>query len=153
MADLITRRRIIFFLFAAAFVTLSVFFFGRIIPFYSKYPPHQSEEKLQTNDCYLTEPADTLTLCQKCTPYERRTYGKACSATGYKELVLCSKSNIQTVRSCLVPLAVQRKHFWLFESVTFILGILAIASVQSRQKNLDKQMAEKIKRQIGESDE
>ena len=153
MADLITRRRIIFFLFAAAFVTLSVFFFGRVIPLYSNYPPHKSEEKIESSDCYLTEPADTLTLCQKCTPHERRTYGKVCSATGYKELVLCSKSNIQTTRSCLVPIAIQRKHFWLFEGFTLILGIVAIASVQSRQKNLDKQMSEKIKRQIGESDE
>lgn len=153
MADLITRRRILFFLVAVSFVTLSVFFFGRIIPSYSNYPLTPSEDKLETNDCYLTEPADVLTLCQKCTPYERRTYAKVCSSTGYKELVLCSKSNIQTTRSCPIPIAVQRKQFWLFEGLTLIIGVIAIASVQSRQKSLDKQMAEKIKRQIGESDE
>ena len=153
MADLITRRRILFLFCAALFVTLSVFFLGRIVPSYSKYLPTSTEEKLETNDCYLTEPTDVLTLCQKCTPYERRTYAKVCSTTGYKELVLCSKSNIQTTRSCPMPMAVQRKHFWLFEGLTLIVGLVAIASVQSRQKSLDKQMAEKIKRQIGESDQ
>jgi hypothetical protein len=153
MLEILTRRRIIVFLSAVSFVILSLLFFSRIIPSYSKYPPINPEDQQETSDCYLTEPVDVLTFCQKCTSYERRLNPNACSLTGYKESVLCSKSNLHTARSCRIPISVQRQHFWLFEGLTLILGMLAIANVQSRQKTLDKQMAEKIKRQIGESDE
>jgi capsular polysaccharide biosynthesis protein len=154
MVDILTRRRLIIFLFAVLFVILSLLFFGRIIPSYSKYSSKiKTEDQQEINECYLTEPADVLTLCQKCTSYERRVKSKACLPTGYKETVLCSKSNIQTVRSCQVPISIQRQNFWLFEGCTLVIGILAIFTVQSRQKTLDKQMVEKIKRQIGENDE
>jgi hypothetical protein len=153
MLDIITRRRLFVFLLAVLFVILSLLFFNRIIPSYSKYPLKKLEDTQEISDCYLNESVDVLTLCQKCTSYERRSQSNACLPTGYKELVLCSKSNIQTVRSCQIPISIQRQHFWLFEGFVLVLGILAIASVQSRQKILDKQMVEKIKRQIGESDE
>jgi hypothetical protein len=153
MLEILTRRRIIVFLFAVLFVILSLLFFGRLIPSYSNYPSVKPDDKQEISDCHLTEPIDILTFCQKCTSYERRLNPNACSPTDYKESVLCSKSNIHTSRSCQIPISVQRQHFWLFEGFTLILGILAIASVQSRQKTLDKQMVEKIKRQIGESDE
>jgi hypothetical protein len=153
MFDIITRRRLIIFLFAILFVILSILFVGRIIPSYSTYSSIKTEDKQEINQCYLTESVDILTLCQKCTSYERRVQANACLPTGYKEIVLCSKSNIQTVRSCQIPIHIQRQHFWLFEGCTLVLGILAIVSVQSRQKFLDKQMVEKIKRQIGENDE
>lgn len=153
MVDIITRRRLIVFLFAVLFVILSILFFSRIIPSYSKYPSIETEDTKEINQCYLTEPVDIITLCEKCTSYERRVKSKACAPSGYKETVLCSKSNIQTIRSCPVPIFIQRQHFWLFEGFTFIIGLLAIFTVQSRQKTLDKQMVEKIKRQIGENDE
>jgi len=153
MFEIITRRRAIIFLFAALFVILSILFFGRIIPSYSNYSSKKIEDKQEISECYLTEPIDVLSLCQKCTSYERRLKSNICLSTGYKETVLCSKSNIQTVRSCQIPIYIQRQHFWFFEGFIFVLGILAIASVQSRQKTLDKQMVEKIKRQIGENDE
>jgi hypothetical protein len=153
MFEIITRRRAIIFLFAALFVILSILFFGRIIPSYSNYSSKKIEDKQEISECYLTEPVDVLSLCQKCTSYERRLKSNICLPTGYKETVLCSKSNIQTVRSCQIPIYIQRQHFWFFEGFILVLGILAIASVQSRQKTLDKQMVEKIKRQIGENDE
>jgi hypothetical protein len=153
MFDIITRRRIIVFISASFFVIISLLFFGRIIPSYSANSSFKTEETQQISECYLTEPTDVLTLCQKCTSYERRLKANVCSPTGYKEIVLCSKSNIKTARSCQIPIYVQRKHFWFFEGFVFILGLFSIASVQSRQKTLDKQMSEKIKRQIGEADE
>lgn len=153
MVDIITRRRLIIFFLALFFVLISVLFFHRVIPSYSNYSPVKPDEIQEINQCYLTEPIDVITLCQKCTSYERRVQSKACLTTGYKETVLCSKSNIQTIRSCQIPISIQRKHFWLFECFTFILAIGAILTVQSRQKTLDKQMVEKIRRQIGENDE
>ncbi|CAF3430628.1 unnamed protein product [Rotaria sp. Silwood1] len=153
MFDIITRRRIIFFLFAFFFVILSLLFFARIIPSYSKFTSLEINDKQQISECYLTEPIDILTLCQKCTSYEVRSKANGCLPTGFKEIVLCSKSNIKTARSCQIPIHVQKKHFWLFEIFMFILGLFAIANVHLRQKVLDKQMVEKIKRQIGENDE
>jgi hypothetical protein len=153
MFDFVTRRRIIIFFFAFLFVILSILLFGRIIPSYSNYSSLNIEDQQLTSDCYLTEPVDTIALCQKCTSYERRSKAIVCLPTGYREIVLCSKSNIKTARSCAIPLYIQSQHFWLFEGIIFILGLVAIASVHSRQKILDKQMVEKIKRQIGESDE
>ena len=153
MLEILTRRRIVVFLCAVLFVSISLLFFNRIIPSYKRYPPVKPEDQQEISDCYLTEPTDVLTFCQKCTSYERRANPNACLPTGYKESVLCSKSNIHTSRSCQIPISIQRQHFWLFECCTFVVAILAIASVQSRQKTLDKQMVEKIKKQIGESDE
>ncbi|CAF1400951.1 unnamed protein product [Rotaria sordida] len=119
----------------------------------SKYSSMKMDDKQQISECYLTEPIDILILCQKCTSYERRSKANGCVPTGYKEIVLCSKSNIKTARSCQIPIHVQRNHFWLFETFMFILGLFAIVNVHLRQKILDKQMVEKIKRQIGENDE
>lgn len=153
MFDIFTRRRLLIFLCAVLFVSLSILFFGRLIPSYSKLKVPNVKEKIEESECYLSEPADSIILCQKCTSYERQLYSKACSPTGYKEVVLCSKSNIQAARSCPIPIYVQTQRFWTFEGIVLIIGILAIFTVQSRQKTLDKQMVEKIKRQIGENDE
>ncbi|UJR26765.1 hypothetical protein I4U23_008080 [Adineta vaga] len=153
MLDIITRRRLIFFIFAVCFVILSVLFFGRIVPSYSRQTSVKIEDEQQISECYLNEPVDVIGTCQRCTSYQRRSKANACLPTGYREIVLCSVSNVKTARSCQKPIHIQRQQFWLFECSMFILGLLAIVTVQSRQKTLDKQMVEKIKKQIGEADE
>lgn len=155
MLDIITRRRLVFLIFAVGFVFLSVLFFGRIIPSYAPRTSLKPEEEQQQppSECHRTEPVDVIGTCEKCTSYQRRSQASVCQPTGYREMVLCTKSNVKTARSCRIPLQVQRQHFWLFEGLMFVLSLVAIASVQSRQKTLDKQMVEKIKKQIGESDE
>ena len=154
MLDIITRRRLLIFLCAVLFVRSSILFFGRIIPSSSNYPSvRKFEETIENSQCYLTEPFDVLNFCQKCTSYERRVNPNACQSTGYQETVLCSKTNVHTARPCPIPIYVQRQHFWLFEGLTLAIAMVAIWSVQSRQRTLDKQMVEKIKRQIGENNE
>lgn len=153
MFDIFTRRRLLFFLLAVCFVTISIFFFARIAPSYSQYPSIQKEEVQTINECYLTEPVEIITLCEKCTAYERRSKPKVCLPTGFKEVVLCSKSNVKTIRSCQIPIHVQRKTFWLFEGVMLLVALFAVVNVHFRQKTLDKQMIDRIRRQIGEDDE
>lgn len=162
MLEFITRRRLIFGLAALVFVTISLLFIvhlhskvlGRDFSSYYTMPSSTNitdqEEKPST--CYLTEPIDIIGYCHKCTPYEQRSKATGCSPTGYKETVLCSKSNIKTSRSCPVPSHIKKQKFWIFEGIMLLICVLSIASVQSRQKALDKQMVEKIKRQIGETD-
>jgi len=163
MFDFMTRRRLIFCLVALLFVTISILFIAHlnstairhVMPSY--YPFSSSnistDKEQQTSTCYLTEPVNIETLCQKCTSYERRSKAVGCSPSGYREYVNCLKSNIKIYRSCPIPAQIQKQHFWLFEGFIFFTGLLSIASVHSRQKILDKQMVEKIKRQIGESEE
>ena len=153
MLDFVTRRRLIILLCAVAFVALSIAFLGRLTPSHSKQSSIIPDERQPTNRCYLSEPFDRLSLCQKCTSYESRSKVDTCLPTGYRETVLCSKSNVQTMRPCDVPVHIQTQRFWLFESAMVVVGLLAIASVQSRQKTLERQLVEKIRRQIGADDE
>ncbi len=153
MFDFITRRRLTFCLAAFLFVTISVLFIAnlhsKVIPSYGT----SSSLNISTvnNTCYLNEPINEVTSCEKCTAYERRSKVAGCLPTGYRQTVLCTKSNIKTSRSCPMPAHIQKQHFWLFEGLIFIIGLIAIANVHLRQRTLDKQMVEKIKRQIGET--
>lgn len=159
-----TRRRLIFCLIAFLFITLSLLFFAQIhlttiqqfAPFYQNLPSSNTTmEKVQLtgSTCYLTESVEIIEACRKCTSFERRSQAVGCSPSGFKELVLCSTSKTQTYRSCPIPINIQRHQFWMFEFVIFLIALASIANVHYRQKVLDKQMVEKIKRQIGESDQ
>ncbi|CAF2269906.1 unnamed protein product [Rotaria magnacalcarata] len=162
MLDFVTRRRLIFGAVALLFVTISVLFIAHlnstlfdrgILSSYTLYSANSSlNNEQQSNECYLTEAIEVKVFCQKCTSYERRSKANGCSPTGYKELVLCSKSNIKASRSCPVPIRIQKENFWIFQGIVLFIGLLSMASVHGRQKALDKQMVEKIKRQIGDSD-
>jgi hypothetical protein len=164
MFDFITRRRLIFFLVAFLFVTITILLFAhlhstiirRVVPLYDSSSSSSNisiDKEQQISTCYLSEPVQVLLLCQKCTSYERRSKANGCSPNGYREYLECKKSNIKTYRSCSIPAHIQKQHFLLFEGFIFFLGLLSLASVHSRQKALDKQMVEKIKRQIGENQE
>ena len=153
MFDFITRRRLTILLLALLFVIVSILFLHRLKPSNRQYVSTSKNDQSQVSNCHETEPSDIITLCQKCTSYERRFQAEACSLTGYKEVVLCSTSNIQTARSCGIPGYVRTHQFWYFEGFVFLVALLAIASVHSRQKTLEKLLVEKIRRQIGESDE
>ncbi|CAF3547776.1 unnamed protein product [Rotaria sp. Silwood1] len=151
MFDFITRRRLIFGLIALLFVTISVLFIANlklsvldrvVTSYYSISSSNISIDKEQSiSTCYQTEPIDIITYCQKCTSFERRSKAIGCLPTGYRELVICSKSNIKTLRSCLIPIHIQKQNFWIFEGIILFICLLSIVSVQSRQKTLDKQMA------------
>lgn len=163
MLDFLTRRRLIFGLVACLFVTVSLLFITRlhskvishVVPSYYQTSPSnislQTEQQMST--CHQTEPTNILTPCQSCSAFERRSNAAGCAPTGYREYVSCTKSNVKTYRSCPVPKEIQKRQFWKFEGTILVLSLIAIATVQSRQRILDKQMVEKIKKQIGESDE
>ena len=86
MFDIITRRRLIIFLFAVLFVILSIFIFWSYNSIIFNYSLLKVEDKQELSECYLTEPVEVIvTLCQKCTSYERRSKANACLPTGYKE--------------------------------------------------------------------
>lgn len=160
MFDFVTRRRLIFSLLAFLFVIISIVFIAQlrstvILSFYqfSSSSNISIDKDQQISTCYLTETVTIVAICQKCTSYDHRSNANGCSPSGYREFVLCSNSKIKTYRSCPMPEQIQKQHFWIFEGFILFLGLLSLASVFSRQKTMDKQMVEKIKRQIGESEE
>lgn len=161
MFDFITRRRLIFGLLACFFVTISILFIARLnsISIHHVVPSYNalSSSNISTNDnentCYLTEQIQVLSACDKCTAYERRSKAAGCNPTGYRESLQCLKSKIKTFRSCPIPESIKQRHFWIFQTFIFFLSLISIIFVHTRQRLLDKQMVEKIKRQIGESEQ
>ena len=159
MVDMITRRRFILALAALLIVTISLLFIAHLR---TNFIHHvlQDEPRLDLqfanvsiNDCHRTEPIDVISPCDKCNAYERQYLKSVCLSTGYKETVLCTKSNVKTFRSCPIPAHIQHTKFWYFESSMFIMALISMGCVQTRQKFLDRQMVEKIRRQIGEDEE
>ena len=157
MLDFITRRRLIVILSAVVVVTVSLLFIAHLRSNLIRHvlPSYYSVTagNVSTSSCFLSEPVESLSSCDACTPYERRAQASFCSPTGYKQLVLCTTSKVKSSRSCPIPAAVLTKQFWVFEGVLCLVALLAMLGVHSRQKALDKQMVEKIKRQIGENEE
>jgi len=159
--DFITRRRLIFTLLSILLVTLSLLFAAhvrtnfiqRALPSMTISNNLSSIGEQKTSTCHQSEPFEIINPCDKCSSYEATLLPMICKSTGHKDLVLCTKSNVKTYRSCPIPKDVQKRHFWMFETFVFIVALISIASVQSRQKILDKQMVDKIKRQIGENAE
>jgi hypothetical protein len=162
MFELLTRRRLIYSLVGIFIITVVLLLFAHsqttlithVLPLYH---PVMSTNMTSNNEpissCHISEPFEIIAPCEKCTSYERKFQATVCSTTGFKQGVLCSKSNIKTSRSCPKPIDIERQEFWLFECFVVILAVLSIVSVRSRQRTLDKQMAEKIKRQIGDNED
>ncbi|CAF1013898.1 unnamed protein product [Didymodactylos carnosus] len=152
MFEFCTRRRLIIFIFALSFIILSIVLISQkfsisAIGFSSS---RINDSKLVANSCSSTEQFDILTQCQKCTNFEKR-YDPSCKLTGFKETLLCSTSQKQASRSCQIPFKIQKERFWIFEGCMFAITLISLLCVHLRQKTLDKQMVEKIKRQIGEN--
>lgn len=159
MVDLFTRRRVIFALATVFVVTIVLLFFAQLrVNLIHHVLEKEMDLKATLNnisisDCYESEPFDIITSCSQCNAYERQYQKATCEKTDYKEGVMCTKSNIRTVRSCPVPIAVKHQKFWIFEGFMLFIAFVSIFNVSARQKYLDKQMVDKIRRQIGDDEQ
>ncbi|RWS08500.1 zinc finger protein 236-like protein [Dinothrombium tinctorium] len=104
----------------------------------------EKQENAKKRDCWLTEHYTVKESCSPCTEFEKASkHLPACVPTGYKELVTCAKSG-DFMRSCdLGP-----KHFWYFEIVMIFFSLFGAFAVNLRQKQLNRKMIEKLKRQL-----
>ncbi|KAK3097437.1 hypothetical protein FSP39_009630, partial [Pinctada imbricata] len=50
--------------------------------------------------------------------------------------------------SCNISNNETRRNFWIFEGLTFLVGIVSYILVRHRQRKLDSLLMEKINRQI-----
>ncbi|GAB6032413.1 hypothetical protein CHUAL_011050 [Chamberlinius hualienensis] len=98
--------------------------------------------------CWKSENFSIKEECRECTDFEKKSgHSAACAATGFKELIICSKSG-EIFRSCPRSTWIERRNFWLFESTMFALGLVSWTVVYFRHKQLDHRVLERIQKQI-----
>ncbi|XP_072532260.1 protein JTB isoform X1 [Salminus brasiliensis] len=110
-----------------------------------------SEEKTAvtrtvTMPCWQVEEFVVATDCTICSAFQAKTL-PACLQTGYVERINCTKSNKDEYKSCRS--AMMEEHlFWKFEGAMLGLTIIFALLVVARQRSLDRQASEKVRRQI-----
>lgn len=85
--------------------------------------------------------------CHQCTSYDMTLSAAFCGRTGYKEEIRCSDGTTVS-RSCKVEPWVEERKFWIFQLITFIVGICSYSLVRYRQSKLDRDLADKVNKQI-----
>ncbi|XP_072532261.1 protein JTB isoform X2 [Salminus brasiliensis] len=109
-----------------------------------------SEEKTAvtrtvTMPCWQVEEFVVATDCTICSAFQATL--PACLQTGYVERINCTKSNKDEYKSCRS--AMMEEHlFWKFEGAMLGLTIIFALLVVARQRSLDRQASEKVRRQI-----
>ncbi|XP_060713130.1 protein JTB isoform X2 [Tachysurus vachellii] len=102
--------------------------------------------KAGTMPCWQVEEFVVATECTLCSAFQTKTL-TACIQTGYVERINCTKSNKDEYKSCRS--AVMEEHlFWKFEGAMLGLTVVFTIVVIGRQRSLDRQAAEKVRRQI-----
>lgn len=85
--------------------------------------------------------------CHQCTNYDLKLPAAFCQATGYREEIQCSDGTTK-YRSCKVEPWVEERKFWIFQLITFVVGVCSYSMVRYRQSKLDRDLADKVNRQI-----
>lgn len=88
--------------------------------------------------------------CRPCTRLELKMNAENCNPTGYREKWTCKVGNTEKNRykSCPKVSWVEEKNFWIFEGVSFGIGIVSYIVAYIRQRRLDHLLMEKVHRQI-----
>jgi len=69
--------------------------------------------------------------------------------TGYKQQIQCDGDQSEHQIWCDMSPAVEERNFWTFQAMTFTIGLISYAIVYLRQQKLDKELMDKIHKQIG----
>ncbi|XP_064607738.1 protein JTB-like [Liolophura sinensis] len=85
--------------------------------------------------------------CRECLADELFSEKKYCQETGFRTVVAC-EDGTKIMRMCSGTQWLEERNFWIFEGVTFAIGILSYGLVVIRQHRLDRMLREKIDRQI-----
>lgn len=107
-----------------------------------------NSEKLEnTSMCWLNENHLVKVPCSPCSDFETVAghMQSACQNTGYKELVKCEFSG-EVFRSCIV--LNDSRSFWSFQFSTMLLGFVGYCLIQWRNRQLDRKMLERLRRQL-----
>ena len=104
-----------------------------------------------SKDCWDNSPAEITLECRPCQQLDVKAGIKQCEATGYIETVKCKYRNGSTYeesRSCPMLTWIEERNFWVFETVMGLMGVGSYVIVCIRQKRLDRQLLDKVHKQI-----
>ena len=106
-----------------------------------------NSEKLEnTSMCWLNENHLVQEPCSPCTDFEVVSMRlSACQNTGYKERVKCEFSG-EVYRSCIV--LNDSRSFWSFQFSTMLVALVGYCLIQWRNRQLDRKMLERLRRQL-----
>ncbi|XP_782629.4 LOW QUALITY PROTEIN: protein JTB [Strongylocentrotus purpuratus] len=117
----------------------------------------EKEEYQNTNGagslktCWETENFTFIGPCDPCHLLASKVYTDSCSETGFQQLVQCTDSNQQVYKSCPRSRESIEKSFWVFEGVTLLIGLVACMVVFVRRRKLNREAAERVRKQISNS--
>lgn len=102
--------------------------------------------KAVTAPCWQLEEFVVAKECSACEGLQSKTI-PACSQTGFVEKINCTKSNRDEYKSCRST-KMEEHLFWKFEGAMLALTVVFAILVVARQRSLDCQASDKVRRQI-----
>ncbi|XP_071488660.1 protein JTB-like [Diadema antillarum] len=111
----------------------------------------ESRDTSSTTPCWQTENFLPIGPCAPCHPFASKVLTDSCHETGFNQLVHCAESNQKVYKSCPRSRKSVEKSFWIFEGVTLIIGFFACTVVFFRRRKLNREAAERVRKQISNS--
>ncbi|KAF4100421.1 protein JTB [Onychostoma macrolepis] len=102
--------------------------------------------KAVTAPCWQLEEFVVAKECSACEGLQSKTI-PACGQTGFVEKINCTKSNRDEYKSCRST-KMEEHLFWKFEGAMLALTVFFAILVVVRQRSLDRQASDKVRRQI-----
>ncbi|XP_067282143.1 protein JTB isoform X2 [Pseudorasbora parva] len=99
-----------------------------------------------TAPCWQLEEFVVAKECSACEGFHSKSI-PACSQTGFVETINCTKSNREEYKSCRST-KMEEHLFWKFEGTMLGLTVVFAIVVVARQRSLDRQASDKVRRQI-----
>jgi len=107
---------------------------------------HLPDEKRK--ECWLHEKYTVLQECSFCTDFEISSKTPAaCTATGFKELLRCETSGT-IYRSCSRVISLEKRKFWIFESLMLLSVVISYGIVKIRWSQLERLTVKSIERRL-----
>ncbi|KAG0730364.1 Protein JTB [Chionoecetes opilio] len=98
--------------------------------------------------CWMREEVKELEECQPCTAFETTSSNPSvCVSAKYRQKIHCSKTG-EVYRKCDRVMWLEERHFWTFEAMMAMVGMVAGFATMARQKILDHRIVQRIQRQV-----
>jgi len=109
---------------------------------------HQEANLTKKDLCWKKEQIKESEECQPCSDIEIKSGSiKVCSFSKYRQKVVCEKSGA-VYRTCDKVVWLEEQHFWAFEGVMALVGIMSGLTTVIRQRTLDHKILQRIQRQL-----
>lgn len=93
---------------------------------------------------------EVLGECTPCIEQQKRWQVEQCGETGLHKKFRC-KDGKEEFFSCSRAKSVEERQFWMFEGIVFTIGLLSYIIVIMRQRKLDREALQRIRRQVSSS--